>query len=479
VVFPALHAALSGVQGDDSPIGRCLGGQGITLLLQRVQQALVEEGYLTSQVHAPEQALSTGTLLLQVLEGRVAAIRHRDANETLPKLAWAVQPQAILNLRDIEQSSDNLQRLPSLRAHIQIEPAEQPGTSDVVLETSPGRPLRLDLFVDDAGSKSTGQIQGNATLSWDDPLGLADLLYISQGQDLGGRAAGSRGSNNQLVHYSVPWGYWLLSVTASNNRYRQTEFGPYASYLFHGRSHQNELSLQRVLHRDRTSKTTATLKGFSRQATHHIDDLEVVVQRRHVKGWELSLQHLSHTSFGTLHVQWTHREGIDEWGNKDEPITHGSQSMRLDMASIHWALPLSDSPSGWTYRSAIQGQWTTRPTASQDRLCLGGRGTVRGFDGVQTLCGEQGQLWRQEITAPLPPWASISAFVALDAGRVRYVGAPHFDRLVGTALGLRGHWAPNDQLHLQWEVFAGVPLSRPKGFPTAGHTAGFNLQASF
>jgi hemolysin activation/secretion protein len=444
-----------------------------------VQQALIEEGYLTSHVHVPEQALHTGTLLLQVREGRIASIRHRDSAKTLPRLAWAFQPQDILNLRDVEQSSDNLQRLPSLRAHIQIEAAEQSGTSDLVVETSPQRPLRLDLLLDDSGNKSTGQIQGNATLSWDDPLGLADQFYVAQGRELGGRAPGLRGSTSQLVHYSLPWGYWLLSATVSSNRYRQTEYGPYESYLFHGRSRQSELSVQRVLHRNRASKTSATLKGFSRKASHHIDDLEVVVQRRQVKGWECSLQHLRHTSLGTLQMQWTHRRGTDEWGNKAEPVTHGSQPMRLDVASIHWTMPLSDSSSGLTYHSAIQGQWTTLPAASQDRLCLGGRGSVRGFDGVQTVCGDQGQLWRQEISAPLPHWPSARLFTALDAGRTRYAGVSLSDRLVGTALGLRGEWEPHDQLLLRWEVFVGTPISRPAGFTTARHTAGFNLQASF
>lgn len=61
----ALLAALNGRGGDDSPDGRCLGSQGVTLLIQRAQQALVAQGHITSHVHVPEQDLNSGELLLR------------------------------------------------------------------------------------------------------------------------------------------------------------------------------------------------------------------------------------------------------------------------------------------------------------------------------------------------------------------------------------------------------------------------------
>ena len=147
----------------------------------------MEQGYITSHVHVPEQDLNNGELLLQIHEGRLARITHSRAEKadagtetTLPCWVWAVREGRILNLRDIEQSSDNLQRLPSLKSKIQIEPGEAPGTSDLAVEMQATRPLRLALSVDDGGLKTTGKLQGNATLSWDNPLGLGCLLYTSR-----------------------------------------------------------------------------------------------------------------------------------------------------------------------------------------------------------------------------------------------------------------------------------------------------------
>ena len=492
----ALQTALSGVNGDDPPYyashGRCLGSQGVTLLIQRVQQVLVEQGYITSHVHVPEQDLNSGELVLQVNEGRVARIRAESGEETespLPRLVWAVREGRILNLRDSEQSSDNLQRLPSLKSKIQIEPGEAPGTSDLVVSMQATRPLRVALSMDDSGSRTTGKLQGNVTLSWDNPLGLGDLFYFTTGQDLGEKDNGPRGSRNQIVHYSVPWGYWLLGATLSENQYRQTVYGPYESYLYSGTSSQQELSLSRVLHRNAVSKTTASIKGFERQSNNYIADLEVLVQRRRTTGWEAGLQHLHYFEAGTLIAQMAHRQGnasagtLEGEGGSGQTIDH----IRLTTGFLQWVMPLNADGHAWQYSTQAQWQWAQTSLTPQDRFCLGSRATVRGFDGQQTLCGDRGQLWRQELATGLPaavqkaiPFSSgMQVYAALDAGRATSPGQDSVYRLSGVALGLRGSHKVNETYPLQWDVFVGKPLARPDGFTTAQHTAGVALRAEF
>lgn len=125
LVSQSLYRALEGLQSDDSPIGRCLGAQGITLLIQRLQQALVEQGYLTSQAYAPEQDMRGGVLRLHILEGRVAQIRPASDEIALPRLAWATSPGDILNLRDIEQSSEIFSASPALRHNFKSNPVKR------------------------------------------------------------------------------------------------------------------------------------------------------------------------------------------------------------------------------------------------------------------------------------------------------------------------------------------------------------------
>ena len=482
LLFAELHGALYGVQVDDPPAGRCLGQQGITLLIQRVQEALVERGYITSQVHLPEQDLKSGILIIQIREGRIAQIRSEHEGEPLPKLAWAFESADVLNLRDIEQSSDNLSRLPSLHPRIQIEASQEPGTSDVVVNLDAQRPLRLGIAVDDSGNKTTGRIQGNATLSWDNPLGLTDMAYITKGQDLGGRDNGPRGSANQILHYSVPWGYWLLGVTWSDNSYHQTVYGPYESYLYSGTSGQKEISLQRVLHRDGQSKTTASVKGFLRQSNNYIADLEVLVQRRRTAGWEVGLQHLHYLEAGTLNAQMAYRRGTGAFGAlpaPEEVTGQGTGYMQLMTGSIYWAMPVKLAERALQYSIQFQWQWSQTRLTPQDRFCMGGRNTVRGFDGQQTLCGDRGQLWQQELSTELPFLPSFQGYAALDAGLTTTPGQDGIYKLIGTALGLRSVFKLQDKYPLQLDFFVGKPISRPDGFTPASTVAGVSMRADF
>ena len=59
----ALDAA-AGQKGDDSPIGRCLGTEGVNIALARVQQSVIARGYVTTRVLAGSQDLTKGELTL-------------------------------------------------------------------------------------------------------------------------------------------------------------------------------------------------------------------------------------------------------------------------------------------------------------------------------------------------------------------------------------------------------------------------------
>ena len=115
----------------DGALGRCLGTEALDVAVGRVQQRLIERGFVTTRVLLPPQDLSGGVLTLTLLPGRISAIRF--ATETPDRAAWRnalpARVGAILNLRDIEQGLENLKRVPSVQADIRIEPGDQPDHS--------------------------------------------------------------------------------------------------------------------------------------------------------------------------------------------------------------------------------------------------------------------------------------------------------------------------------------------------------------
>jgi hemolysin activation/secretion protein len=412
----------------------------------------------------------------------VAHVRAADGTD---ESVWRgpplfVGPADVLDLRDLEQTLENLQRTPGAQASVQIAPAALEGHSDLIVDYRLDRPLRAQLSLDDAGNRETGQWQANATLSWSSPLGLADLLYVSQGKDVGGRAAGPRGSSQQVLHYSLPLGRWLVAVTASEYSHHQTLPGPQVSNRYQGKASHTELKLARVVRRAMDSKTSLHVKAFQRRSRNFINDAEVHPQRRRVGGWEAGMDHTHYLGRSTLLASMNHRRGTGAFGSQravEERFGEGTSRMRVTQASVSLNVPWRWGDHGFRYEGQLRAQWDHTALLSQDRICIGGRYSVRGFDGVQALCGERGQVLRQEL-AWTPPGKAWQPYAALDIGRVSGPSAPARAVLTGWALGVRSAWV-RGPLSLDLDLFIGRPISRPDGFETQGTTAGLSMNLAF
>ncbi|MDB5999481.1 MAG: putative activation/secretion protein, partial [Rhizobacter sp.] len=306
-------------ESHDDTLPRCLDELGINELLQRTQTAIVAAGYATTRVLAEPQDLADGRLELTVVAGRIARIRIEGAD---PERAngWNALPMGegdLLNVRDIEQALENFKRVPTVEADIRIAPSDapsEPGRSDLLIAWKQSFPWRLGAALDDAGARATGKLQGSVTFSYDHWWLLYDLFYASlshllEGVGSSGFDSGPKANQGHVLHYSLPFGHWLLAATASRNRYRQSVAGASQTYVYGGDSGNTELRLARLLHRDAASKTHVWVKGWSRSSRNFIDDTEVEVQRRKVGGWELGVEHQQHVGEARVDLRFATRRG--------------------------------------------------------------------------------------------------------------------------------------------------------------------------
>ncbi|SEL69918.1 Hemolysin activation/secretion protein [Variovorax sp. YR750] len=486
---------LSGPESNDSPVGRCLGTAGVNVVLARAQQAVIARGFVTTRVLAAPQDLSTGTLTLSLVPGRIAGIRTRpDSSSTLlgnsALLATAIpaRPGELLNLRDIEQGLENLKRAPTAEADIQIEPStapnSKPGDSDLVVKYVQSKKWRATLSLDDSGTEATGRYQTGATLSLDNPFGLNDLFYVSANHNINNHVFGdpAKGTEGQTVHYSLPYGYWLLGLTASNSQYHQSVAGLNQDYVYAGKTNNAEVKLSRLVYRDQSRKTSVAIKGWRSESRNFVDDTEVEVQHRVVGGWELSLNHKEYLGEATLEGTLAYKRGTGGFGSRtapEEEFGEGTSRLKLYTADISLNAPFKLNVGGnvqkLRYSGLIRAQWNRTPLTPQDRFAIGGRYTVRGFDGETSLMGERGWLIRNDIG-----WAvgqsGAELYVGADYGHVG--GRSTVDllgrSLAGAVIGVRGQWSK-----LSYDFFVGAPISKPEGYRTAKVTLGFNLNASF
>ncbi len=476
----AFQWALEDLQSGPAPaVGRCLGVEGINAAAARAQQAVLERGYVTSRIVFQAQNLASGRLVLTLLPGRVRAIRF--ATDDARANAWnavPARPGDILNLRDIEQALENFKRVPTAETDIRIEPSDVPGQSDLVVAWHQQMPVRFNVTLDDGGTKATGRYQGSATLSYDHWWTLNDLFYVTLNQDLGGGHAGDRGTRGHAVHYSIPWDYWLLSLTQSASRYHQSVAGLNQDYIYSGRSENAEIKLSRLLRRNASHKTSASLKGWLRRSKNFVDDTEVETQRRATGGWELGLSHKAFIGNATLDMHLAHRRGTAAFGAQpapEEAFAEGTSRMRITTLDVQLNAPFALASQKLRYAGAMRVQRNGTLLTPQDRFAIGGRYSVRGFDGESSLSAERGWFIRNDLGWVFSD-AGHEAYLGLDCGSVsgpatQFLVGRH---LAGAVLGVRGNFK-----WLSYDLFIGMPIRRPTNFQTNSTVAGFNLSASF
>ncbi len=468
-----------------SASGECIGVGSINAILVSLQNAIIAQGYVTTRVLVEPQDLSTGVLHYNIILGRVDKIRFSDdRNQTSLINAMPLFSGDILNLRDIEQGLENLKRIPTGDASMQIVPAGKVGYSDVVITYTKRDPFRFSFSVDDAGYKSTGKVQGGATISVDNPLLLNDLFYYTYTKDIAGASDTTLNderehglSTNKMFSYSIPFGYYMLGYTYSKYHYEQAVAGVSQISNYSGNASNQELYLTRGVYRDRDSKLLLTLKAWQRKSDNFIEDAKIPNQTRITGGYALGFDYKKYINSATLDLGLYYKRGTGAFGAiraVEESKNEGTSRMEIYTLSALLNVPLSDVLA---YSGSLLVQYNGTKLTPQDRLSIGGRYSVRGFSGEYTLSGDRGVVSRNELDYSYLPNHNI--YVAIDGGHVDGPSTRELigQSLVGGAIGTKGAFVKSGVL--SYDLFVGLPLYYPKLFPKDNLVGGYQVIYSF
>ncbi|WP_034176469.1 ShlB/FhaC/HecB family hemolysin secretion/activation protein [Burkholderia ambifaria] len=462
--------------------GQCVGKQGLDVLVKALSQDILSRGYITTRVLLPEQDLSTGTLKVSLIPG---VIRHvRFADEKLRgtwKTAFPTRDGELLNLRDLEQGLEQMKRVTSQDVSMQIVPADVPGESDVVLDVKRGKPWTVVASIDNSGTRATGKLQGNLSIGIDNPLGLNDIFNVGVSQDLelGDKRLGSHGWNG---FYSVPWGYWTATLSAYTNTYYQQIAGVNQTFVASGNSKTVDFKLNRVLSRSQNDVFGGYVRLSRRFGQSFIEDTEIPQQRRNNTFIELGLTDRHYFGGAQFDGTLAYRQGIGTFGAQDDLLAgDGGPTYRYKMAVLdaNLSVPFAIAQQPFRYVTIFHGQYTGNTLYYIDNLTISSRYTVRGFDGETMLAAARGFYWRNELQMPIGQTGQ-AIYAGLDYGRVC---GPQPVALVGTQLagavvGVKGSVATRFGGY-GYDLFAGTPVYKPSGFPTARVTVGFQVTAQF
>lgn len=471
--FHFLQTYLAGYQG------RCIGQSGIETILRRATAQILERGYSTTRAGVGSQDLSSGQLKITLVPGIIRAIRFKDpAVVASYRSAFPNRAGELLNLRDLEQGLEQMKRVTSQDVDMQIAFTQTQGESDIVLDVKRTKPWKVTLHFDDSGARSTGRYQTGINVAIDDLLGINDLFNAGFNSDAD-RKGDTRGTTGNNFSYSAPAGYWTFGVNGSTYRYHQRIAGRFQTFVSSGASQNLEVRVQKLFQRDIQQKNSLQLRIGKRWSRSYLDDTEIKAHRRNTTFAELSWIHRHYYGDAQLDATLANRWGVSWFNDAPDAPDRAADSptYRYSLQTLDATLiiPFKLAAQALTYSGTVRAQHTNSRLYLTDQFAIGGRYTVRGFDGELTLTAENGVFWKNDLEIVLGHTGS-ALYLGLDAGRLYGPRVPYLqgDTLAGAAIGLRGRIGA-----LRYDLFAGWALARPQRFQTATPAAGFNLIYQF
>ncbi|WP_085656946.1 ShlB/FhaC/HecB family hemolysin secretion/activation protein [Pseudomonas sp. B11(2017)] len=442
----------------------CMGVNQINHLLANITAIYVEQGYIASRPYLSSAPAAGQSLDILVDEGYVESIELAD--QSLPVSLGGAFPHMLgkpLNLRDLEQGLDQLNRLRSVDLTADIAPGSQPGASRIVLRSRSAGQSRwaLGLGADNLGSASTGRDRNTVSLSLDSPLELNDLLSLSASDTLN---RGDRYSRNASLYYAIPYGYWTYSAFASHAEYRAPFKLSTTTLYSTGITDQLSLRADRVLWRDQSHQLSANLQLAHKDVDSYLADARLGIQSPTLTVAEAGLN-LFWLDRAVWNLDVNYAQGLRWFGADDDGARQVSNLPKAQFRKYRAGLSqwrngrLGDQ--AWQWQSQLNLQYSPDPLPAIEQMLGTDDSAVRGYR-VASASGASGAIWRNTLRLPLATGGPVQVTprLGLDHGWIKADHGAPGQRLSGASVGLNLGWKS-----LQVDVDYQRNLNTPSGLP--------------
>ncbi|WP_322958013.1 ShlB/FhaC/HecB family hemolysin secretion/activation protein [Providencia huashanensis] len=416
--------------------GQCLSLETIQNLTKQITNDYIEKGYITSQAFIPEQDLSSQHLRIQVIEGRIESITIEDSPPRLVAMTFPHLTGSLLNLRDIEQGLEQLNRSASAHYTIDIQPGTESGYSRVVIQKQARNiPLSSQLSLDNSGNKSTGKQLLTGSLTADSLFGLGEQWSFSASTDTD--FSRSHHSRYTVAAINIPYGYWSYRYQF----YRNSTLQPFKTsgqqYRYEGKNTNQQFDVSRLVYRD--GKQRLTLQGSlkHKNANTQLASQTLSISSPTLTALSFTPQYSTTLGQGYFTFNPAAEWGISAFGASPDTLAKGSPRSHYRKFSLSSSYQYF-FPNGLTYLTSFYGQYSPDNVYGIERISIGGQYSVRGYH-EQSLSGNRGGYWRNEINKDIANTAigQLRFIGALDYG---FIGSDKYhiehDTLAGGAIGL-------------------------------------------
>ncbi|PAF42920.1 ShlB/FhaC/HecB family hemolysin secretion/activation protein [Helicobacter sp. 11S03491-1] len=448
--------------------------QDIFEIIKKTSEYYIKKGYTTTLVTIKSGNVKTGKLVLEVKLGYINHIEIKNSKYSNIRVfdAFPIGKNDILDIYALDQGIENLNN-GGYYYQMRVEPSQKLDYSNILIEEfkTPGG---ISIGFNNSSTIDKGSFRSVLGLNQYNLLGINDTLSLNYME----RFIHRRNKNKESIYsanYTLPFRYWKFLYSASyTDSYTdiQAQFGSYSNK---SENLRNTFKIQRVLHRNKTAKTTVYAELKLRGQKNKINEVLIEINSKKYTALGIGIEHVNKLFGGNLYLDIEYLRGVPFFGGyKDTKNSiFKAQYNKLNLSASWQKYLYYGNYVALMYRLNVGASYSGDELYYADKFFIGDQYTVRGFK-ESSLALDKGGYISQTITLkPVYLQGSIwnlEPFFGLDYGGGRDYGLSHNDHIAGVAFGVNYFWKI-----ISLGVTISQPLMRSKDMPAEFVPIYFNL----
>ena len=451
-------------------VDKCASNKDIALVANTIQKWYLDNGYITTRISIKknQNSLDKGNLEIWVVEGKLGKITMAEEsafNLLRIQSAFSIQTGDILNIHDLDQGLEQLNRQTTQKFKMQINPAEKPAYSDVLLIESAASPYSIadtagephrhwgrqlvTYQYSNSGVEDTGKHLHGLNFTRENLFGANDVLSLGYQRNMPFEQ-NKKENESKSLGAKMPWGHWYFTLNYSDNATVRKVVGDTATFFSKSSTESSRLSANYMLSRDRNSKLELS-GGFEySDRKNFINNTLVETSSRRISSMDLGAVYTHYFPTSTVIFSLTGALGTHWFGaledKKDlEDDFPKAQYTLYKLFAYYRQQVIPSSPYRLSLQHTINSQYTSDALYGEKQFILGGEYSIRGFSD-NILSSDGGWSLRNDIELPVGYWSQqwsqnrwlipFNTRVLFDLGRGRPAAGGKDELLSGYGYGV-------------------------------------------
>jgi len=415
-------------------LGKCNTMNALNALVKKINNIYIEKAYITSMAYIKPQDLSTGTLRISAMQSKIESVSGDNVSVAL------IEPfmqDRYLNLRELEVSIEQLNRLQSQQATMAINPGTQVGYSKIMMKGKQvGSPIHGTLGVNNYGTSKSGEFQFSGALSWDNPLGINDILRINLNTT--NKQNKENNSLGNSISYALPVGRSYLEFIYSKFNYDQIVDGLVVDYNTRGGSENFQTKLEYKLFHAKEQRAKLDFSLIRKKNENYLQDVFLATSSNKLTIFQLAYTHNYMAQTWDGYVALKYNRGLT-WFGASTPEAYEPTFNKYTL-DVSFNKKLDGKGLKANYNFSFYGQYAKAGIAPSEQIGIGGPYSVRGFRSEDQISGNKGFYIRNELSFPVSlKKGAFNPYLGLDYGVVSHNRYSYGGNILGFIFGARAN----------------------------------------